>query len=107
MTNFLNKLSQINFTSYSDGKLMSEDGWAVFYSVKLQDNHGLTESLFQVVVRVTYQGAFVSHYGCVTEEETNQFGNWFLLKKQYVESQNSKRESELEKLGKKLFASLG
>ena len=106
MQKFLAKLSKINFTSYSDSKLMSEDGWEVSYHIKLQDTHGLTDSVFQVVVRVTYQGAYVSSYGCVSVDESNRFGDWFMRTKFVVSDAEYNKTSALEKVGNSLFESL-
>lgn len=106
MQKFLTKLSKINFTSYSDGKLVSDSGWAVSYHVKLQDTHGLTESVFQVCVRVTYQDAYVTSYGCVSVEESNLFGNWFMHTRCAVDRAEYNKSSALEKVGKSLFESL-
>jgi hypothetical protein len=103
MQNFINKLDKINFNAYNDGKLTSLDGWGVSYSVRLSETHGLTDSVFQVVVRLTYNDALVTHYGCVTSEETNQFGLWFIVKKSDVTNAEYKERRENELNGQALY----
>jgi hypothetical protein len=107
MQSLLDKLDKINFNAYSDKKLTSQEGWGVSYSINLTDTHGICESMFQVVVRVTYQGALVSHYGCVTTQETNLFGLWFLVKKSKVQNDEYKEQRQNELNGQALFNLLG
>jgi len=106
MQKFINTLSEINFTDYSDNTLVSEDGWEVSYHVKLQDTHGIIESMFQVVVRVTYKGAYISSYGCISIEESNLFGDWFMRTRFAASDTEHNKRRTLEKVGKSLFESL-
>jgi hypothetical protein len=103
MQNLINKLDNINFNTYNEKQLISNDGWAVGYSINLNDTHGICESMFQVVIRVTYKGALVMNYGCVTIEETNQFGLWFIIKKVGVNNAEYKERRENELDGKALY----
>ena len=107
MTSFLNQLNKMNFTSYSDDKLKSEDGWEVSYHVKLCDTLGFTDSVFQVIPRVTYKGVFIQSYGCVTHEETNEFGEWFMKTKGNLQNAEYDKVRALEKIGKAILKSLG
>lgn len=105
MQTLINKLSKIKFTNYSNDTLTSEDGWSVSYSIKLQEI-AVGDSLFQVVVRICYNDAYVSSYGCVTTDETNEFGRWFIMAKTNAyEMEYSNREKQ-GKMGKVLFESL-
>jgi hypothetical protein len=106
MQNFINKLDKIEFNGYNDCKLTSSEGWAVSYSVQLQDTHGLVDSMFQVVVRLSYNGTFVQSYGCTTAEETNQFGKWFLAKKSNARDLEFKQYRRNEDIGKAIFSNL-
>jgi hypothetical protein len=106
MQNFINKLDKINFNAYNDGKLTSLDGWGVSYSVQLQETHGIVDSMFQVVVRLSYNGALVSFYGCTTAEETNEFGKWFLAKKNDARDVEFKQDRRNEDIGKAIFNKL-
>lgn len=106
MKNLLKKLDKINWNNYDNNTLRSSDGWAVSYYVKLQETHRLTESVFQIVVRLTYNDACVSSYGCVTIEETNKFGTWFAGEKAAMYNMEHDNRSKEEKIGKALFESL-
>jgi hypothetical protein len=106
MKNFIKKLDKIDWSSYDEKTLRSSDGWAVSYYVKLQDIVGITESVFQIVVRLTYNDAYVSSYGCVTTEETNEFGMWFARMKGNMYNIEHANRSKVEKLGKAIFDSL-
>ena len=106
MKNFIKKLDKINWNNYDNDTLRSSDGWAVSYYVKLQETHRLTESVFQIVVRLTYNDAYVSSYGCVTIEETNEFGIWFAGKKAKMYNMEHENTYKTEKIGKALFESL-
>ena len=103
MQNLLSKLNGINFTSYNDKKLTSDDGFAVSYSVNLNETSGICDCIFQVVVRVTYNDALVTHYGCVTIEETNEFGKWFLLNKNKAYNNEYAKKRQFEDIGKTIF----
>ena len=106
MKNLLSKLDKINFNNYSDSKLTSDDGWSVSYYVKVQETFGITDSIFQIVVRLTYNDVYVTSYGCVTNEETNEFGVWFVRMKGKCYTRESNNRTKAEKLGKALFDNL-
>lgn len=106
MLQLLKKLDKINFNAYNDKKLTSQDGWAVSYSINLAETHGICESMFQVVVRVSYKDGLVMHYGCITSEETNQFGLWLLGKKSNAHSLEYNERRQNEDIGKAIFSKL-
>lgn len=104
MQQLINKLDRINFTAYQDDKLTSADGWEVSYHIRLQEI--ITESAFQVVVRVGYKGSMVMHYGCITQEETNLFGVWFLRAKYKAQGLRYAEENQNAEIGKAIFNKL-
>ena len=104
MKNFIKKLDSLNFTSYSDRELVTDDGWKLNYHVDLHDS--FSDIRFQVVVRLSYQGEYVTSYGCTTLEETNEFGDWFIRSKAKATENDCTKRTKLQKTGKALFESL-
>lgn len=103
MNNLLAKLNKIEFNKYENNELTSQDGWSVSYRVEL---NGHFESQFQVIVRITYKGEFVSSYGCVEPSDSIDFGKWFLTQKAIVREKEYQRADTIAQCGKALLNAL-
>lgn len=106
MEALLMKLSAITWTS-QDGRELTDGEWKVSFSTKLNMSAGLNRDMpVQIVIRITYQGHYVTSWGCIDNEENAQFAAWFMKAKSEAITMEIEIEDDIKANGKKLFNEL-
>jgi hypothetical protein len=97
---FLAKLDKLNFVTSNIGKIVSEEGFEIFYSTDLNSDG------FQIVIRVTYNGVHVITWGCENVQQQDEFGVWFLGKKRAVEDIEYAKIDKAKAIGRSILEHL-
>lgn len=105
---FIAKLDNINWSKYDWDKesLISDDGFRLFYTIKLSETHSRSFPMFQVVIQLRYKDSHVMTWGCDSNESQDDFGKWFLKKKSDAKNRAYESEAIQEKIGKTIFNNL-
>lgn len=107
---FIAKLEKIPFTvKSSDGQSISTtDGkWKFGYQIKLHSSrHSGMFPPIQMIPHLLYNGSQVQYWGCMENEDTALFVDWFLAKKGKIQDYDWDLKRESEKDGKKIFNAL-
>ena len=105
---FTAKLDKINWSKYDWDKdsLLSEDGFRLFYTIKLNESYSKMFPTFQVVIQLRYKDSHVMTWGCDSNESQDDFGKWFIKKKQNAINREYEVERTNETIAKAIFESL-
>lgn len=105
---FTAKLDKINWSKYDWDKesLLSDDGFRLFYTIKLSESYSKMFPTFQVVIQLRYKDSHVMTWGCDSNESQDDFGKWFIRKKADAIKKNYEDENFQTKIGKALFNNL-
>lgn len=107
LSDVLNKLNKLNFTSVKGNALTSEEGWSVNYNTELSTMiHDIEKMPVQIVLRISFKGKYIMTWGCCTNEENTEFVKWFLPLKSKAYAAEDKIQDQIQDKGKDLFSKL-
>ena len=105
LSEYIEKLDQINFTEYDKFELRSND-WMVNIEFDFYDNviNPLTSVL--VTLNVYYHGTLSATLTCETEEQINKLRVWFIQTRGQIQEDEDLNESDYEVLARNAFKNL-
>lgn len=111
LTQFLEKLSRLDLVS-TDGtkKMISVNSFEVSYSVKMNSLMGADDNLyfpggmpFSAVISVVRDGKLVASWGCVDQQENDEFAMWWATTYKEVEKYEYNEEKNQSLINKRIW----